>query len=586
MAARGTAATTERATTDDADGTGDERRRAKRAVRLMARDQFGFDGLRPGQEEAIRAVLAGRDTLAVMPTGAGKSAIYQLAGLMLEGPTLVVSPLISLQQDQVESIEDDLGATAARLNSALSEGERRAALAGFAAGETEFLLLAPEQLAREETLAELAGARPSLVVIDEAHCISEWGHDFRPEYLRLGAMIDALGRPVTLALTATAAPPVRREIVERLGLREPQILVRGFDRPNLRLGVETFLPEVDGEDAKDRAFLDRVVALESPGIVYAATRRRTEDLAAALRDRGVRATPYHAGMKPKERERAQAAFMDGETDVVVATTAFGMGIDKPDVRFVVHAEASESLDAYYQEIGRAGRDGEPATAILFYQPGDLGLRRFFAGGGMVDLDEAELIVQKVRRRKTPYPIADLMKATGIAETRLARTLHRLQDVGAVKLLPNGDAVPGERKGSATALAAEALEHQTHQRQFAQSRVEMVRRYAEGRGCRRAALLGYFGEHYDPPCGACDVCEDGGAAGRGDGGTAGTESLAVPPSVPFPFAEGGRVVHRAWGEGEVMRYDGQSVVVLFDTVGYRTLDTQLVIEEGILANAER
>src|SRR3954468_5910347 len=271
-----------------------------------AREILGFEALRPGQREAIESVLAGRDTLAVLSTGSGKSAIYQIAGLLTDGATVVVSPLIALQRDQVDALrERALGA--AQLNSSVPESERAEALAELAEAALEFLFLAPEQLANAEVLDELAASRPSLIVVDEAHCISEWGHDFRPEYLRLGTAIEALGHPPVLALTATAAPPVRDEILQRLGLRDAELVVRGFDRPNIDLAVERF----HDERHKDRALLDAVIDAPKPGIVYAATRKRTEELAAALVEGGADARAYHAGLKASEREAAQEAFMDG-----------------------------------------------------------------------------------------------------------------------------------------------------------------------------------------------------------------------------------------------------------------------------------
>src|SRR5215212_4511696 len=351
-------------------------------IAKLARDRLGLEQLRPGQEEAVRSVTAGRDTLVVMPTGSGKSAIYQLAALVLDGPTIVVSPLLALQRDQVEAIGDD----AAALNSQLSEARREDLLERLEDDELEFVLLAPEQLADEATVERLAAANPSLFVVDEAHCVSEWGHDFRPDYLRLGGVREALGSPPLLALTATASPPIRTEIVERLRMRDPQLLVRGFDRPTIHLAVETFYDE----KPRDDALAERVAAAPKPGIVYAATRARAEELAERLGGRA-----YHAGLRKSEREAVQEAFMNDELDVIVATIAFGMGVDKPNVRFVFHAEISDSIDSYYQEIGRGGRDGEPAQAILFYRPEDVGLRRFFAGGGQVDVDEIASVLSAV-----------------------------------------------------------------------------------------------------------------------------------------------------------------------------------------------
>ncbi|HEV7845953.1 MAG TPA: RecQ family ATP-dependent DNA helicase, partial [Thermoleophilaceae bacterium] len=345
-------------------------------IRQAARERFGFDDLRPGQEDAVRAVMSGRDTLVVMTTGSGKSAIYQLAGWLIEGATLVISPLISLQRDQIENIEQEQPGEAAAIDASVAEGSRAERLEALAEEQLEFLFLAPEQLAREETVERLAEANVSLLVVDEAHCISEWGHDFRPDYLRIGALVERLGNPTVLALTATASPPVREEIVERLRMRDAELIVRGFDRPNIRLAVERH----HDERRKRRALLDRAEELGGPGIVYVATRRLAEEIAEELGERGLRALAYHAGLAGSRRSEAQEAFMADRVDAIVATTAFGMGVDKPNVRFVLHNEPSDSVDSYYQEIGRAGRDDEPAEAVLFYRTEDLGVRRFFAGG--------------------------------------------------------------------------------------------------------------------------------------------------------------------------------------------------------------
>src|SRR3954449_5638918 len=401
-------------------------------IERTAREVLGFEALRPGQREAIESVLAGRDTLAVLSTRSGKSALYQIARLLTKGATVVVSPLIALQRDQVDALRDRaLGA--AQLNSSVPAGELEEPLAELEEDALEFLFLAPEQLANAEVLDELATAGPSLIVVDEAHAISEWGHDFRPDYLRLGAAIETLGHPPVLALTATAAPPVRDEIVERLGLREPEIVVRGFDRPNLDLAVERF----HDERHKDQALLDAIAAADKPGIVYAATRKRTEELAAALAERGVEACPYHAGLKKSERETAQERFMDSELDAIVATTAFGMGVDKADVRFVFHSEVPESVDSYYQEVGRAGRDGEPAGAVLFYRAEDLGLRRFFAGSGHVGADELTEVAEVVGGARDPLEPAELQERTELSQSKLATAVSRLEDAGAVEVLPTG-----------------------------------------------------------------------------------------------------------------------------------------------------
>src|SRR4051794_19043672 len=268
-----------------------------------------------------------------MSTGYGKSAIYQIAALLIPGPTVVVSPLIALQRDQVEDLEHEDAGGAAAVSSFVAAGARREALEELAEGELEFLFLSPEQFSKEEVLADVTAAQPSLFVVDEAHCISEWGHDFRPDYLKLGAVAEAIGRPPILALTATASPPVREEIVERLLMRSPEVLVRGFDRPGIWLGVERF----HTDHAKHQALLERVAAEPKPGIVYAATRRMAEQLASELVEHGVSALSYHGGMRRRKRVQAQEAFMGDEIEVVVATTAFGMAVDKPNVRFVFHS---------------------------------------------------------------------------------------------------------------------------------------------------------------------------------------------------------------------------------------------------------
>src|SRR5215207_2427844 len=424
----------------------------KRVVDRAARERLRYEQLRPGQEEAIASLLQGRDTLVVMPTGSGKSAIYQIAGSLIPGATIVVSPLIALQRDQVEAIaEMDVGG-AALVNSALPAAEREDALDEFERGATEFLFLAPEQFANEETFARVQASKPSLFVVDEAHCISEWGHDFRPEYLRLGAVIEALAHPRVLALTATASPPVRREIVERLGMSDPRIVVRGFDRPNIRLAVEDFSDEGD----KRQALIERVVDAPKPGIVYAATRGHTEELATALVQQGVNAVAYHAGMAGGERTRIQEAFMSDAADVIVATIAFGMGVDKLNVRFVYHLDVSESVDAYYQEIGRAGRDGDPAEAILFYRPEDLNLRRFLAGSGQVDADQMAQVAEAAQDAAEPLRIEEIGEEVELSQTKLMIALNRLEEVGAVDVLPSGEVV-ANANGDAAQAADEAAQ---------------------------------------------------------------------------------------------------------------------------------
>jgi len=538
-------------------------------VLRVARERLGFDELRPGQLESIESVLDGRDTLCVMSTGSGKSAIYQLAGMLIDGPTVVISPLIALQRDQMDAVDARTdGFEAATLNSTLSERRRGELLDDVEDEEIEFVLLAPEQLANEEVLDRLRSSGVSLFVVDEAHCVSQWGHDFRPDYLRVGPAIEALGHPPVLALTATAAPPVRDEILELLGMRRPNVVVRGFDRPNLRLEVQRFHDASKKHGALVEHVVDAAGAGRTPGIVYCATKRAAEELAAELRDLGVRADVYHGGLSAKKRERRQQAFMESDgIDVMVATIAFGMGIDKPDIGFVFHHDVSDSVDSYYQEIGRAGRDGEPAEAVLFYRQQDLGLRRFFASGG-VKGDEILQVARALRERRGSVRPIELAEDLPLSDTKIATTVQHLVDAG-FAAVDDGGGVRALRDGVDLREAVErAAEAEEHRQAFDRSRVEMMRSYAESDGCRRAFLLGYFGERYEPPCGNCDVCDEKGDAVR------------VNQSAG-PFRVGDRITHRSWGAGTVGQIEEDQITVTFDSVGYKTLNLDLVLERGLL-----
>lgn len=337
----------------------------------VLKEVFGFDAFRPGQEEVIRAVLGGRDTLAVMPTGGGKSLCYQVPALMREDLTVIVSPLISLMKDQVDSLLQSAVTGAAALHSGLSPEERWEVERKLRTGEVKMLYVAPERLRSLEFVLALRRAGVGLFVVDEAHCISEWGHDFRPDYLFLPRAIRDLGSPPVLALTATATPRVRGDILRSLRMRDPEVVVTSFNRPNLTYRV---VPAGKKEEKLPR-ILDVVRRSPPPGIVYSTTRKECEELATALRRAGVNAAHYHAGMGSSERSAVQERFMTDEVDVVVATVAFGMGVDKPNVRFVVHASVPGSLPAYIQEAGRAGRDGEPSQCVVLYRGADLGRRK-------------------------------------------------------------------------------------------------------------------------------------------------------------------------------------------------------------------
>lgn len=543
----------------------------------IAERRFGWEQLRPEQHRAVAALLKGRDTVVVLPTGYGKSAIYQLAGALSDGLTVVVSPLIALQMDQLAGLaEREDAPTAVAINSAVSDGELEDAWRSIDRGEVEYVFLAPEQLAKDEVVARLRRAGVGLFAIDEAHCVASWGHDFRPDYLRLGAVREQLGRPTTVALTATGAEPVRVEIVQRLALDDVLEVVAGFDRPNIHLAVTRA-----GDDAQKRtAVLDEVLAMEGDGLLYVATRRDAERYAEQLRDAGRAAEAYHAGLTAKGRTAVHEAFLDGEVQIVVATNAFGMGIDKPDVRFVVHASIPGSLDAYYQEVGRAGRDGGPARAVLHYRAEDLGMRRYFEARSP---DRARLRAAFAAvEADGPLRAAELGRRIDVATRTATGLLNLLAEGGAIGLERRGArARSGWDPGAAVDAAVEAAERRER---IEQSRVDQARGYAETGGCRRQALLAYFGERLDEPCGACDTCADGRAAeaGHRDDGAKGVD--ATEDRDEGGFREHDRVEHAEWGEGVVVSLDDGRITVFFDAEGYKVLDVGTVVERGLLRAA--
>ena len=468
---------------------------------LLAR--FGLAAFRPGQREAVAAALDGRDSLVVMPTGGGKSLCYQLPGIASDGLTVIVSPLIALMRDQCDRLTG-LGHPAVMLASGQDE-DNRAALERIRDGRAQIVFAAPERFASGAFRAALARRELALFVVDEAHCVSEWGHDFRPDYLRLRPVIDELGRPPVMACTATATPKVADEIVARLGLREPERVRSGFDRPNLSFDVVPF----DGEGSVARKRGQLVAGLQMPenrpAVVYCGTRKSTEETAELLTAAGLSAVAYHAGMGAQARAANQQAFMRGEADVVVATNAFGMGVDKADVRSVWHWALPSSLESYYQEAGRAGRDGAPARAVLLASRSDLGRLVRFIREAEVTVDQVGALVARLAARAE----AGALELDGPGDDRDRVALSVAEQAGALTL------APGSRGGMRIELADRGLDAPAAARlcrAAANRRWESYRsieRFAATADvCRRRQILDHFGDA--TPANAsgrcCDVCD--------------------------------------------------------------------------------
>lgn len=470
------------------------------SARRVLRDVFGYSEFRPGQAEVISAVLQGRDTLAVMPTGGGKSVCYQVPALLEnEGITLVVSPLLALMKDQVDALHA-MGVAAAAINSSISIEDQRRTLAEAAEGRLQLLYVAPERFGNGSFVAALRGIRVALLAIDEAHCISQWGHDFRPSYRELGGVRQLVGNPPVVALTATADPRVREDILLRLQLRDPVVHVAGFDRPNLRFEVQ----RVSSLKEKSQAIAGELRALkQESAIVYCGTRKRVEEVTDFLQRSGVKCARYHAGMEDNDRKRIQDAFARDTLRVIVATNAFGMGIDKPDVRMVIHHDMPDSLESYYQEAGRAGRDGEPARCILYYSPRDRSLREFFIE---IAHPEAARVVEVYRA----------LAAAG-GERVHVRELMREDDEPGINaavqaLVESGLAARRGWQVSAIRLDGEAdidTAGLDAHREHSFAKLDAMEDYARSRTCLRARILAYFGDtEHEPACGNCAPCTAG------------------------------------------------------------------------------
>jgi ATP-dependent DNA helicase RecQ len=477
--------------------------------------QLGYLAFMAGQREAIDHLLAGRDTLVVLPTGAGKSLIYQLAALHLPGLCIVVSPLIALTQDQVDKLQaQQIPATF--VNSSLSEDEQAERLEAAVRGDYKILYVTPERLQQEAFLEQIQQVEVGLLAVDEAHSISEWGHDFRPEYLRIGDFRRAVGCPVTVAVTATATPQVKEEIAALLELRDVREVSSGFDRPEIKFCVRR-VPDTGAEDGSPKLALIREIFEERPettAIVYVATRKAAEEVAAFLQDALKRnAAHYHAGLPSSQRTEVQDAFLDGELPVVVATNAFGMGIDRPDVRLVLHHALPGSLEAYYQEAGRAGRDGQASEAILLYDRDDRQLHDYFNRQGDIEYGHLQRLYQELRERQEASGGSssfELDTADLARETRKARIgLQRLEEAGVVELgAYDGDdrtiLLKEWDEDVVRAVVANAEAAGMHRQQ----QLEKMLAYAENeKACRRALLLAHFGDEAPDEIRAdcCDTC---------------------------------------------------------------------------------